>query len=208
MVNRLPYETAEELVLETVRQLNDRGYKVSRENLYHAIETANINPKSIKMQFKLSKKPEFDQNIIGPNHRHFWFFPRRILLNTTTNYKPNIITTLVKQIEANYFSKRIKGFDSSYVCRRAREDPQVSEIMHHAYADGKKYSLMGTLGEIYGEDAEGRKAHDEHGDIFIRTPIIIVPGARTEEIAQLESFCKQFQIPAQERIDTILGITD
>lgn len=208
MVTRLPYKTAEELVIETVRQLNERGYKVSRENLYHAIETANVNPNSVKMQFRISKKVEFDQSIVGPNHKSYWFFPRRILLNTKTDYKPNLLTSIAKQIGAKQFSKRITGFDSSHFCRCLREDPQALESMHRAYSEGRKYSLMGTLGEIYGEDAEGRKAHDEQGDIFVRTPIVIVPGARTEEIAQLEAFCKQFQIPNQEKIDTLLGVTD
>lgn len=208
MVKRLHPTIAEKLVVETVKQLREKGYFVHPCSLYQAIGTAKIPLQSQKMQFKLSKNEKFDQTITGPNNETFQFFPRRILLNTTTDYKPNKITTLIKKIEADYFGKKTKGFDSSYVCRCAREDPQILEIMQKAYSNGNKYSLMGTLGEMYGEDAEGRIAHDEQGEIYIRRPIIIIPGAEPEEISQLELFCKQFQIPSKKRIDRILGITD
>ncbi len=208
MAETLPIAVTEELVRETIRQLKDKGYTVNQDSIYQAINTANVNPISKKMQFKISKREEFDQDVVGPGHNEFWFFPRRILLNTTTDYKPNTLTRIFKNIEARYFDTKTKGFDSSHFCRCAREELTVLGSMQKAYARGSPYSLMGTIGEIYGMDEDGRVAHDEKGELYVRAPVIIIPGAESTEIRSLDAFCKQFQIPSQEKVNQVLGITD
>jgi len=208
MITKLPYAVVEELVKETAKQLGEKGYAINQEALYQSLNTANVQPSSKKMQFKLSKSEGFNQSIHGMENREFRFFPRRVLLNTTTDYQPNRIMEALKRMEAHYFDKKIKGFDSSYVCRCAREDQSILEIMQRAYAKGSHYSLMGTLGEMLGDDGDGRKAHDEKGNLYVRKPVIVVPGAERQEIETLDAFCTHFQIPSQEATERILGLTD
>jgi hypothetical protein len=208
MITRIPAILAEELVIETARQLKEKGYSIDQDPVYRAINTANVHPDSKRMQFRLSKGDEFDQEITGPEGKESWFFPRRILRNSTTDYRSNGLTKAIKEGEARYFSVKRRGFDSSHVCRCARTDPRILEIMQKAYSRGSLYSLMGTLGEMYDSEEEGKRVHDKNGDLYIRTPVIITPRAEPAEIKDLDSFCKQFQIPSQEKVERILGITD
>ncbi len=202
----ISYKIAENLALETLNQLESQGYRgVSIKKLINTIAEARINPGSMKMQFKL---PKNEQTIRRPTEENCWFLPRRVLLNTKTAYQPNELTRMFKDLEAAYFSTKTRGFDSSYVCRRARENTGIATIMQDSFNKSNPYSLMGTIGRYYETDAEGRRPHDANGDMYIRTPILIIPGTTLEDRAILNKFCKRFEIPNETMQKIILGEID
>lgn len=205
----LQHTIAQALSENVLEQMSEKGYKgLSLDKVYNSIRSGKIYSDSSRMQFKLLKDEEFIQEIIGPNNEECWFFPRRVILNITTDYQPSKPTLALKRAERIFVQIKKRGFDSQYVCRCARENKDIARILQDSYKKGNRYSLMVTLGHMYGEDAEGRRAEDSHGDVYIRTPIILVPNTTPEERETLDSFCEKFEIPNKETQRRILGEID
>lgn len=205
----LQHTITQDLTEKVLEQMGERGYKgLSLNKVYNSIRSGKIYSDSSRMQFSLSKDESLVQEIQGPNGEECWFFPRRVISNITTDYRPSKSTLALKKAERIFFQIKKRGFDSQYVCRCARENTEIARILQNSYRQGNGYSLMGTLGHMYGEDEEGRQAEDIKGDIYIRTPIILIPGIKPEEKETLDAFCEKFEIPNKETQKRILGEID
>jgi len=206
----LKEKIAIDLANAAAKQLEQEGYKnVLEGHIQNSILDSDINPNSLRMQFRLPKGKQYQQEITHVDGSTTTLFPRRILTTIQTPYQRSAIMKYLVEIEEKCFLGKIRGYDSQLVCRHFRMQETTGNLLSVLQERGVDYVLMCTLTTDL-IDPEGRNIHDKSGKPIEcqRNPVFILPEATPEEIQTANEFCKKYQIPNQEAIDRLTGIID
>ncbi len=211
IINKMSYkqQVANKLANETMNYIETIGYLGSSFNsIYQSILSSNIKFNSTKMQFKIPKNEYYRQKIINKNTGDISIFtPRRVVTTFETEYSHSKLMRLAKQEEEKIFQSKIYGYDSSLVCRNARANPQMKEVLNNLYRRGEKYGLMGTI--TY-DLPELDPSINYYGKVIkhARIPIFIFYKLSNEERKIIDEFCGRHQIPSKEKLDKIIELAN